>query len=271
MLISKDFIVINNPKTGSSFVRECLKEIFKQKREQYPWLKKKSIDLGLLQPELKELMMPTVEPSNIPPNQHGAVSQIPKKYSANKEIVSVIRNPYTRFLSQYEFRWWAENYSLFVDTSLVINTFPHFPNLSLDEFIDFTIIADDHKYPNISKKKVGHQTIRFIEIFFNRPLEVIANINDDYIFSGAYKQDLKPITFLQQENLTEELVAFLSQYNFTQEELDIIRNHQRVNVTKSQHANRNSLHTPKSLEYIKTYERLLFKMYEDLGIIYKLP
>lgn len=60
-------------------------------------------------------------------------------------------------------------------------------------------------------------------MFFYDPIKTITNISDDYIFSGAYKKDMKPMTFLQQENLTEGLISFLGQYDFTQEELDIVK------------------------------------------------
>lgn len=79
---------------------------------------------------------------------------------------------------------------------------------------------------------------------------------------------MRPITFLKQESLKDDLTSFLSQYDFTQEELATITNHPKVNVTKNQTLNRQALYTPKSLEYVKTYERLLFKIYEDLGITY---
>lgn len=268
MLITKNFVVINNPKTGSSFVRKVLKKIYTQRAQNYSWFRRKSIAWDLTSPELVELFISPISSDKLPSNQHGAVSQIPEKYNY-RAIVSVVRNPYTRLVSQYEFKWWQKNYHLFSDVSLVESTFPNFPNLSLDEFIDFKIIGRDYKYPKISKKKIGNQTTRFIEMFFNNPVEVIANISDDYILSGVYKKDLKPITFLQQENLTEDLISFLSQYDFTAEELEMIKNHKKVNVTKNKTANRMALHTPKSLAYINTYERLLFRMYEDLGIFYK--
>lgn len=108
-------------------------------------------------------------------------------------------------------------------------------------------------------------------MFFNKPQATIANLNDDYIFSGAYQQDLKPITFLRQESLTEELINFLSQYDFTPQELEVIKSHGKVNITQNKHPNRMELHTPKSLDHIRTYERLLFKIYEDLGLVYEMP
>lgn len=271
MLITKNFIVINNPKTGSSFMRTVLKEIYTRRTQKYSWLKKRSIAWKLISPEFIELYMPTQTPDKVIANQHGAVSQIPKKHAKNKAVVSVVRNPYTKLLSQYEFKWWQKNYHLFVDKELVYNDFPHFPNLTFDEFVDFTILSDDYKYPKISKRKIGNQTTRFVEMFFDKPQETIANLNDDYILSGTYKKDLKPITFLQQENLKTELLAFLSRYDFTPQELETVSQHERVNVTRNKHPNRMKLHTEKSLEYIKIYERLLFKIYEDLGFFYELP
>lgn len=271
MLITKNFIVINNPKTGSSFIRQVLKEIYAQQEQKYSWFRRKSIAWKLTSPELVELFMrPINTKSNTPKSQHGEVNQIPKKYK-NKAIVSVVRNPYTAILSNFEFGFWKENIYLFVDKNIIKDKFPQFPNISIEEFIDLKKILNNQSYPNLRTAQIGFQTIKFIEMFFNNPLKIIATINDDYILSGAYKKDLKPITFLKQENLTEDLISFLSQYDFTAKELEMIRNYKKINVTKNKTSNRMALHTPKSLDYIQTYERLLFKIYEDLGIFYEAP
>lgn len=163
----------------------------------------------------------------------------------------------------------------------IYEIFPHFPNLSFDEFVDYLKVMVNLKssfnfphssiFKNCKDKKIGFQTRRFIRMFFYNPNEVFNKLSDDYVFSGAYKKDMPPITFLQQENLRNDLVQFLSQFEFTSKELDSIHLHKKVNVTKNQHPNRNELWTPKTLEYVKTYERYLFKFYEDLGFYYKEP
>lgn len=125
MLITKSFIVINNPKTGSSFVRKVLKEIYRQRKEKYSWLKKKSLDWGLIQADLIEHFVYT-DAHKKHLNQHGAVEQIPNKFINGRHIVSVIRNPYTKILSQYEFKWWKNNYHLYYDEAVIKDAFPHF-------------------------------------------------------------------------------------------------------------------------------------------------
>lgn len=169
MLITKDFIVINNPKTGSSFVRKVLKKIYTQREQKYSWLKKKSIAWQFIPEELIELKIRPIVSTKLPPNQHGAVSQIPEKYAKNKAIVSVVRNLYTKILSQYEFKWWQTNYHLFANKELIDNTFPNFPNLSLEEYVDFKIINTNYKYPNTAEKKNRRSNHPIYRNVFLRP------------------------------------------------------------------------------------------------------
>lgn len=184
MLITKDFVVINNPKTGSTFVRECLKKIYQKRYHKLTGIKKISVRLGLTQTELIELLMRT--DNNVPAHQHGRVSQIPKAHQS-KTIVSVLRNPYSRFLSQYEFRYWATHYQFYHNEIEVKKYFPNFPNLNLDQFVDFQIFTNRNRL-HLHEQKIGKQTLRFIEMFFNDPQQTIKRIKDDYIFSGAYKK-----------------------------------------------------------------------------------
>ena len=275
MLITKDFIIINNPKTGSSFIRKSVKNIYNHRRRKYSIAKKISIRLGLIKPEFLELRLPNVKISNRLEfkDQHGTVAQIPEKYLKNRKIVSAVRNPYSRFLSAYEFESWARAPS--IEISILKKEFSNFPNLTLDEYVDLSRLISKSRRSlvpkDLSDQNLGNLTLQFIQMFFDNPSDIIANLSDDYIYSGEYKKGLRPITFLKQENLKEELSNYLSQFDFSQQELISIKNHKRVNVTPVKSSDRNTLWTTKALDYIQQDERLLFKILEDLGINYSIP
>ena len=206
-------------------------------------------------------------------DQHGTVSQIPKNLIKNRAIVSVIRNPYSKFLSAYEFRWWAKHPP--ENLMIIKKKLPEFPNLSIDDYVELSKLAAANRLKyltnTIMDSNIGNQTIHFIQMFFDKPDEVLKNINDNYIDSGEYKKNLKPIIFLRQENLNFDLINLLSKYNFSEKDLRIIENHDKVNVTLGKTMNSNDLWTYKSINYIMEADRYLFKILNDLGIEYYPP
>lgn len=273
MLITKDFIILNNPKTGSTFVKTILKEIHKRRIKKRPLLEQIKLKLGIIEPELIELILPNIRMPNKRPDHHGTFNQIPKQY-LNRPIFSVVRNPYSRFLSAFEYREWARVPAL--DKSIIKRDLPDFPNLDLDGFIIFLDLSEKTRLATIAKgnknkEKIGQQTLQFIQLFFDDPGYALENMNDQYITSGEYRKNMKVSDFLKQENLEEGLINLLSQFNYTQEEMLMVKKHKKVNVTIGKSNNRDALWTTKSLNYIKEREKYLFKMLEDLGIIYSAP
>ena len=145
MLITSRFVVLNVPKSGSSFVREVIKTIYAKrqgrKREQHPALRFITARLPDWRPYgdvtarefLKELYVPRIRLRTSGVDQHGLAIQIPPRFR-HLPVVSVARNPYDKFLSDYEFRWWAKSPPL--PLRQLVEAFPHYPDLSLDEFAE---------------------------------------------------------------------------------------------------------------------------------------
>ncbi|MDD1610404.1 MAG: hypothetical protein LUO95_07320, partial [Methylococcaceae bacterium] len=82
--------MLNLPKTGSSFARAAIKEIYEQRQS------KKNVIIKALQRLMfkqfgyySELILPNIKVAGIesPADQHGTFSQIPRNY-LNREIVS---------------------------------------------------------------------------------------------------------------------------------------------------------------------------------------
>lgn len=273
MLITDDFVFLNYPKTGSTFTRTVIKEIHKQRLARRT-LTRRCLDIVGFTPRLfmRELMLPNIKVSHTKQSrdQHGCYCQIPTAY-ANREVATVVRNPYTRFLSGYEFRWWKK-FPLVPD-SMLAEYFPSFPDLDIDDYVRLNQLGMVHSRLNgrSVSAKIGNQTVQFIQMFFKNPKDVLENISDDYMDSDRIFEDIAPITFLRQEQLNDELAAFLKTKGYSQKETDYIRQREKVNVTEKLVPNRNDLWTENALNYVQTYDRMIFKILASKGIEYGVP
>lgn len=253
MLICKKFVLLNNPKTGSTFVRTVIKEIYKKK-----FFK-----------SCKEIIL-DFQRSNryIKYSQHGGYYQIPKKY-LNRTVVSVIRNPYEKFLSTYEFRWWVTVPPIAKESVPIY--FPQFPDLSIDDFVYMNELSAEYALKH-NPLSIGTQTIHFIYMFFKDPEKILAQLTPEYLESNTlYKKDLADIIFLKQENLNAELSNFLLSKGFSKKDAEFCNKRARVNKTNQLYENRTGLWTKKAIDYVTYQERFLLKILKDLGIEYLPP
>lgn len=265
--------MLNLPKTGSTFARTVIKELHANR------LSKQSLVTRILQqlrlmkrPMCKELLLPNIKLGGVPtePDQHGTYSQIPDKFR-ELPVISVVRNPYSRFMSGYEFRWWEAHPP--INSSLLAEHFPNFPHLSVDDYIRLNELDIVHGRlkgvkPNA---EVGIQTVQFIQMFFKNPDDVLRNITEEYLDSDQGMDDIAKITFLMQESLNEDLAKFLSGMGYTEDEVKYVRSRGRVNVTKARNRERNTLWTPTAIDYVRRKERMIFRLLNAKGIVYKEP
>jgi hypothetical protein len=248
MLITESFVMLNYPKTGSSFARKVIKDLYaREPRRRFGgrWC--------------KELILPNIRHES-EPNQHGCYSQIPRRYR-NREVVSIVRSPYERFISNFEFRYWVNNPIL--QASVVQERFPTFPELSLDQYVDFDALVAKA----VSKVALGAQTVQFVQLFSRQFPKTI----DDSLDLATAIDGLANITFLRQENLNLELMSFLRRKGFSNEETAFIETHEPVNVTPGGSPNRDALWTAKALDYVRTTEGLLFEILAAMGFCYDPP
>jgi len=272
MIITKSFVVLNLPKTGSTFTRNILKTVYKvDKRSVFQKLLYK---LKIITPAFQELILPNIKMPNRASDQHGTYSQIPKMY-LDREIVSTIRDPYTRFLSTYKFKAWANQHQLEVPKEILDLHFPSFPDLSMDEYVELNKHAEKIRIntidPDLNATDIGTQTIQFVQMFFKQPKMALSKMNDDYVNSGEFKNDIGDIKFLRQESLNDDLISFLSDHGFSQKDLDFINHKKKLNTTDYKTDDVNQLWTKNAIDYVSHRERYLLKMLESFGVTYKAP
>lgn len=264
MIITNDLVMLNFPKTGSTFAREVLKRLYTERNSKSRRLLEK---LGVCNQSVMDVMSPKIdekESYNIK-DQHGTLRQIPRLHR-NKPIVSITRNPFSRYLSTYFFRWW-EKYPP-EKNHIIFERYPHFPNLSFSEYFEMAhIYGSRNRLRNIVPKiELGLHTIQFIQFYFKDPESVLNKIDHNYIEKEQFRDDMGNITFVHQENLNSELKEFLLQIGMKQQELQFIDSMEKVNVT-----NMRSEETDYRKYYLRTEiekkiidrERLLFKIFPE--------
>ena len=272
MIITDTFVMLNNPKTGSTFARTVLKEIHATYRRVQFW--KRVVSFGRVRaPLFKELYLPdlTFDGSLLKESsQHGAYSQIPDEYR-DREVVSVVRNPYTLFISHYQFRWWATHPPF--PPAFLAEKFPQFPDLSIDDFVDFSRLRVAHEPlgERLTELGVGSMSRFFIKMFYREPASIFRHLDRQMIDSGRLLELLPTITFLRQEHLTDDLSHFLRRHGYSERELQHVAEHEKVNLTKDRVADPTALLTPKVLSHIQTNELLLLRLLESVGIKYYPP
>ncbi|MBN2147351.1 MAG: sulfotransferase family 2 domain-containing protein [Anaerolineales bacterium] len=263
MIITDQFVMLNFPKTGSSFVRQVLKNIHGYNH--LPNRLRHALHLEQ-PPPMIELLLPVVEGTQTYKTRgpHGTYQQIPDEHR-HKTIVSLVRNPYDRYISAYLYGFWKKKYSaLFPD---IIQEYPNFPNISFVEYYHLAHLhARTNKLKGISPKvDLGVNTIQFIQFYFPYPQTVLTRIDEDYITEKHYTDDMPTIRFLHQENLNQELHAFLANCGYPQQKIAFLRNAKRINVSqrgKNQQM-RTDFITSDLAEQIYKRDRLLFDLFPE--------
>jgi hypothetical protein len=272
MVITGKFVFINYPKTGSNFVREVLRKVYRNRQQTLGLYGKLNAKWNSRDDNfLRELELPNIYVKHgIKKSPHGAYSQIPARYR-DRRLVSVVRNPYDRLLSIYDFRHWVRYPS--VPRKVRELEFPSFPDLSFEMFQKYLDTELRLSWlPEIEMRtEIGIQTVQFIKMFFKAPGKILSSMDEKYIQSDKFLQDMPRITFLSTENLNSELYGFLLSQGFPSEEVDFIVDHERVNVTENSTLKRNNLWTINMLQDFEYKERFLLKILKHYGFDYGKP
>ncbi|MEJ2707865.1 MAG: sulfotransferase family 2 domain-containing protein [Anaerolineales bacterium] len=264
MIITDRFVLLNFPKTGSSFVRSTLKTLHK-KNLSVPERILSGLHLSD-SPDFSELMMPALDVKSLygELNQHGTYQQIPAEHK-HKVIVSVTRNPFDRYVSAYLYGWWADHPPGPIEK--VKAAFPDYPDLSFEEYYEmYHIFGREDRLMGIEPGiDLGVHTIHFIRFFFREPDRVLSTITDSYIEQKLYRRDMPAIHFLHQENLNEELHDFLLDMGYAADDIEFIKHAQRVNrsPTGKLVSDRQHLFTPHVVNKILTRDRLIISIFPE--------
>jgi hypothetical protein len=256
--------MLNFPKTGSSFAREVVRSIYWKRNT---IIRRLFVKLGIREPIVMDLRLPKIDKGTNHGllDQHGTLHQIPDRHK-KKQIVSIVRNPFSWYVSNYLYKWW-EQY-LPTDSEVIIEQYPNFPNISFSELYEILHTYEVKKILGtiVPKIELGLITLRFIQFYFKDPEAVFRKIDLDYIENKEYLNDMNEIYFLRQENLNSELKEFLLHIGIDKKELEFINSKEKVNVSNRKKGGSNSeeYYAGTSLkQLILKRDRLLFKIFPE--------
>ncbi len=222
MIITPDFVYIHQPKTGGSFVTRVLQSLYPQAKTRDSFITRA---LQTFYPERNN-----IDPQNFAMQnyfKHGTCSDIPTS-CRDLPILGCVRNPFERYVSQYEFAWWKKELPQWSNLDEIYSIFPHFPELSFEEFVTGSDVLLQ-RFQNKSAdegKQLGLQTEQFIRYYFRDP-SIFERIDDRYLSDKQYTQDMYPVTFLRTNTLNNDLYTYLMQYGFTETDLAFIHDARR--------------------------------------------
>jgi len=267
MIITDRFVVLSNPKTGSTFVRAALKRIHGYDDPPkgllpLPWR------FRTTRGGMSELLLPNLRaPDERPADQHGTLSQIPRAHRG-KPVVSVVRDPFSRLLSAYRFQWWRRYPP--GPPELLARRFPRFPELTLEEYLRLEEFDASTRLPSPPPDfRVGFQTVQFIQMFFRDPTRVLRGLDDSYLDSDRFLDDLPRIHFLQTEDLNRELHQFLLEAGYPEERVSFILKLPAANTTERPLGA--APWNQQLLAEVLRSERLLFRILRHQGFHYPSP
>lgn len=260
MLITKNFVMLNFPKTGSTFARSALNQVHEPGR-----IRQALERLKLLAPAMEDRFMAPYffteaqrQAAARPQSQHGVYVQIPDKHRS-KALITVIRDPFKRFVSLYEFRNWANHPT--PDRAQLLKWFPNFPNLSFKEYFSFAEeLVLPYVLPEGMQVEVGSLTAQFIRFYARDPLKTMLALREDTDLRRDHNLHFPKIRFLHTENLNQELHDFLLEMGYPDKKIAFILSKKKVNTTKR---SKPTYFTPELIEEFQRKERFFFQLFPE--------
>ena len=261
MIITERFVMLNFPKTGSSFAREVVKQAHfhhpPSLRQRIAWR------MGAPQRMLKDVLMKpnlfnAVHAAKAKEVAHGAYCQVPDEHR-NKTIVTVVREPMARIISLYEFRAWAKDPRL--DTVAVRASLPHFPEISFAEYFHLHMgLAYEASAPSGMRTRVGPLTLQFIRMYARDPMNTVLALHDGMDLRLEWRHHFPRIAFLRTERLNMELRRFLRREGYSAASLRFMSEKQRVNRSGRSQA---LYFTAEMAKEVRRRERFFFQLFPD--------
>lgn len=252
MILTPGFVYIHLPKTGGTFVTSVLERVLKPPRP--------ATRFGRF---LRRLRGRTWHDTN----KRGTVSEIPPSHRG-LPVLTTIRNPFDRCVSQYEFAWWKERTREWVDREAIRREFPSFPDLSFPEFVEasarhFPLLRGSPLPP---ERRLGYQSEQFVRTYFRDPAAAWSRIDDAWIAARGWEGEMGPIRFLRMEHLNADLHAFLREQGLPADRIDFVLTEGRIlpaGPRRPEGRTWESWYTPELRARVRERERLLFALFPE--------
>ena len=248
MIITPDFVFVHYPKTGGTFVTEMLSRLY------------------------GDQLFNT--------HKHGTCSDIPEEHQG-KPLLSTVRNPYDRYVSQYRFGWWKLYPEEYCGADAMRDLYPHWPEISFQEFLNLanTRFLNSHfgkptgfvndNFPE--ERRLGWHTENFVRFYCRNPRQVYGRLDDEAIESAEFMKDMFDIHFLRQAHLRQGLYDFLLALGkHRPEELSFILSADKVlpdeGGRRPEGDRWETYYTPDLKQFVRTRERLIFRVFPEFEV-----
>lgn len=210
MLLTKDFVFIHLPKTGGTFVHRNLVRLFlnraniKEEGLRHRVIRKLNLDYQLIGAHSYQPLRP-----------HQTCADIPKAHQ-RKQVLSVIRNPIEKWISEYNFGFWKRHPQYLDQLDIPLEDIravaPTFGS-EQETFTDFMRMHDvfltKRRYQ--SDYSFGYLTEQFIRFYCKNADDLLRDSNLDVT---TIKKNLHQVHFLRNIRLNQDLFEFLCQQGF---------------------------------------------------------
>lgn len=250
MIETKDFISVHLPKTGGSFITQVIRHCYT----------KNQLDLLIHRAQRhfpKALKFYPVRYREHP--QHTITRHFPGTVGERKFVMAV-RDPVSTYRSGYFFGWWRENKEDLFQTSKVKSKWPHWPDLSLDEYCEAKLEFANWKKKVPPQLKVGPLSAELVHYITDDPQAVWKSSHDELDLLNGVNKHLLPMHFLRQSRLQDDLESFLSGFELQREPSSCPSWNRKVNASRK---NNQSI-SPELEKRIRKEESLFYKLFPDL-------
>lgn len=249
MIVTDRLVFVHMPKTGGTFVRKVLEELYGVA----------PAPRGRLARLLRRL-----RPRRRPPfhqlRKHGACREIPPE-AAHLPILGCVRNPLDRYVSQYTFGWWRTHPEEFPG----IAEHPSFPELTFTEFVELAMERfARHDHPRVDPS-LGWHTVQLVEWYGLDPKRLLGS--SAALTAERLRDGLFPVTFLHTDRLNHDLLEALLELGFPADRLAFIRELPRIYPREGGRPPTEgweAYYTPALRRLVRHRERLLFELFPEL-------
>jgi len=263
MIITEKFVLLNFPRTGSTFNRTMLKELYAKRPVSEKILNK----LGVKPSFFKELMLPIDRTKNARlsgrVSQHAAYKDIPDG-AKGLPVMAAFRNPFDRIISGFEYRFWLKNPIAPVDE--IKAAYPEYPDMTFARYWDYLMVLDKMNVLDGANVEadVGPLTLHFIKFFFPEPEIILSRLTNSYVDNQDYRSEMPDITFLNTEALNQDLYAALLKFGYPKARLQFILDTSRINAsTRKTDTKWTDYFGPELTKEALYQERMLFDLFPE--------
>ena len=263
MIITNDFVFLNFPKTGSTFLRNTLKQIHHYERDKTA----KQLELNSNSDKVLTIFKAPniraygVEDRWMKNNEHGLRCQIPEQH-VHKPIFSIRRNIFEQLVSLYEFRDWTKTNA--AQEKEILQLYPNYPNITFQEFLSFRNHFSPykkHEWIKVYPKELSPSSISLILFYSKKPFELLNNWQEST--QDIFLEELSQINFLKTESLNSDLFSILLDFGYKWSEIEFVYSKGKENISKPKEKSYLSYYSKELIETVKQRESLFFAAFPE--------